>query len=131
VGAAVVLGVLVLAVPGRADEVAAVKEIEKQGGKVKRDDKQPGKLTTEAHNFIFWGSVIVGVVLFVIFCSVEVFEKPWYRSRKKWVRLCWNCSSVITPITDVCCRKCRWVICRECGNCECKKWNPKKVYEWE
>jgi len=43
VGAGVLLGLLVLAVAGRADEAAAVKAIEKLGGKVTRDDKQPGK----------------------------------------------------------------------------------------
>src|SRR5262245_62445988 len=37
------LGLLVLAVAGRADEAAAVKAIEQLGGKVKRDTKQPGK----------------------------------------------------------------------------------------
>src|SRR5262245_37392912 len=37
------LGLLVLAVPGRADEAAAVKMIQKLGGQVVRDDKLPGK----------------------------------------------------------------------------------------
>src|SRR5262245_40642658 len=41
VGAGVLLGLLVLAVTGRADEAAAVKVIEKLGGKVKRHDKRP------------------------------------------------------------------------------------------
>src|SRR5215510_11853533 len=43
VGAGVLLGLLVLVVTGRADEAAAVKAIEKLGGKVTRDDKLPGK----------------------------------------------------------------------------------------
>src|SRR5262245_20562132 len=43
VGAAVLLGLLVLAVTGGADEAAAVKMVEKLGGKVWRDDKLPGK----------------------------------------------------------------------------------------
>ena len=43
VGAGVLLGLLVLAVAGRADEAAAVKAIQKLGGKVTRDDKLPGK----------------------------------------------------------------------------------------
>src|SRR5262245_57867784 len=43
VGTAVVLGLLVLAGTVRADEAAAVKAIEKMGGKVTRDDKRPGK----------------------------------------------------------------------------------------
>src|SRR5262245_11608864 len=42
-GAGVLLGLLVLAGPGRADEAAAVKMIEKLGGKITRDDKRPGK----------------------------------------------------------------------------------------
>src|SRR5262245_20180551 len=41
VGAGVLLGLLVLAGAGRADEAAAVKVIEKLGGKVKRPDKRP------------------------------------------------------------------------------------------
>src|SRR5262245_32041096 len=43
VGAGVLLGLLALVVTGRADEAAAVKAIEKLGGKVTRDDKLPGK----------------------------------------------------------------------------------------
>src|SRR5262245_35886352 len=43
VGAGVLLGRLVLAVAGRADEAAAVKMIEKLGGQVTRDDKRPGR----------------------------------------------------------------------------------------
>src|SRR5262245_54264143 len=43
VGAWVLVGLLVLAVAGRADEAAAVKVIQKLGGKVRRDDKAPGK----------------------------------------------------------------------------------------
>src|SRR5215471_14025304 len=39
----VLLGLLVLVVAGRADEAAALKMIEKLGGKVTRDGKQPGK----------------------------------------------------------------------------------------
>ena len=39
----VLLGLLALAVPGRADEAAAVKMGEKLGGKVTRDDNRPGK----------------------------------------------------------------------------------------
>src|SRR5215475_10522525 len=42
-GAAVLLGLLVLALTDRADEAAAVKMIEKLGGTVTRDDKRPGK----------------------------------------------------------------------------------------
>ena len=37
------LGLLALAAVGRADEAAAVKAIEKMGGRVTRDAKQPGK----------------------------------------------------------------------------------------
>ena len=40
---AVVIGLLVLAKAGRADEAEAVKAIEKLGGKVEVDYKQPGK----------------------------------------------------------------------------------------
>src|SRR5215813_12597420 len=43
VGGGVLLGLLVLAVSGRADEAAALKMIEKLGGKVTRDGKLPGK----------------------------------------------------------------------------------------
>lgn len=43
VGAGVLLGLLVLAVVGRADEAAAVKAIEKLGGEVRRDEKVAGK----------------------------------------------------------------------------------------
>jgi internalin A len=43
VGGGVLLGLLILAVAGRADEAAAVKAVEKLGGKVTVDDKQPGK----------------------------------------------------------------------------------------
>jgi hypothetical protein len=39
----VVLGLLVLAVTGRADESAAVKAVEKLGGRVTVDGKRPGK----------------------------------------------------------------------------------------
>jgi len=39
----VLLGLLALAVAGRADEAAAVKAIEKLGGRVTRDDNRPGK----------------------------------------------------------------------------------------
>lgn len=42
-----VLGLLVLAVAGRADEAAAVKAIEKLGGKVTVDAKRPGKPVVE------------------------------------------------------------------------------------
>src|SRR5262245_64969312 len=42
VGAGVLLGLLAVAVTGRADEAGAVKAIEKLGGQVTRDDKQPG-----------------------------------------------------------------------------------------
>ena len=37
------LGLLVLALTGRADEAAAVKAIKELGGTVERDDKLPGK----------------------------------------------------------------------------------------
>src|SRR5262249_42074159 len=43
VGAGVLLGLLALAVAGRADEAATLKMIEKLGGSVMRDDKLPGK----------------------------------------------------------------------------------------
>src|SRR5215471_16010582 len=43
VGAGVMLGLLVLAVAGRADEAAALKMIEKLGGRVTRDAKIAGK----------------------------------------------------------------------------------------
>src|SRR5437763_378180 len=43
VGAGVLLGLLVLAVAGRADEAAAVKAIEKLGGQVTVDADRPGK----------------------------------------------------------------------------------------
>src|SRR5262245_3500831 len=43
VGAGVLLGLLVLVVAGWADEAAAVKAIEKLGGRVTRDDNRPGK----------------------------------------------------------------------------------------
>src|SRR5262249_25521990 len=43
VRAGVLLGLLVLATPGRTDEAAAVKAIEKLGGEVVRDTKTPGK----------------------------------------------------------------------------------------
>jgi len=39
----VLLGLLVLAMPGRADEDAAVKVLEKMGGRVEVDAKRPGK----------------------------------------------------------------------------------------
>src|SRR4051812_43825440 len=39
----VVLGLLLLAVAGQADESAAVKAVEKLGGKVTVDETQPGK----------------------------------------------------------------------------------------
>jgi internalin A len=39
----VLLGLLVLAVAGRADEAAAVKAVEKLGGRVIVDTKRPGK----------------------------------------------------------------------------------------
>src|SRR5262245_44671608 len=45
--AGVLLGLLALGVAGRADEAASVKMIEKLGGRVTRDDKQPGKLVVE------------------------------------------------------------------------------------
>jgi len=41
--AGVLLGLLVLTLTGRADEAAAVKMIEKLGGRVKVDTKRPGK----------------------------------------------------------------------------------------
>src|SRR5262245_34971583 len=43
VGTGVMLGLLVLAVTGRADEAAAVKMIEKLGGKVTRDAEIAGE----------------------------------------------------------------------------------------
>src|SRR5262249_47050285 len=43
VGTGVLLGLLLLAVAGRADEAVAVKAIKKLGGKVTVDDKRPGK----------------------------------------------------------------------------------------
>jgi len=43
VGAGVLLGLLVLAVAGRADEDEVVKAIKKEGGRVRVDAKQPGK----------------------------------------------------------------------------------------
>src|SRR5262245_16413271 len=42
-GAAVLLGLLVSVVPGRADETAAIEAIKKEGGRVRVDTKQPGK----------------------------------------------------------------------------------------
>src|SRR5215470_7339694 len=42
-GAAVLLGLLVLAGPGRADEASAVKAIEKLGGRVTVNPERPGK----------------------------------------------------------------------------------------
>jgi len=41
VGAGVLLGLLVLTLTGRADEAAAVKAVEKLGGRVTRDAKRP------------------------------------------------------------------------------------------
>ena len=38
-----VMAAVLLAGPARADEEAAVKAVEKRGGKVRRDDKAPGK----------------------------------------------------------------------------------------
>src|SRR5262249_36734174 len=43
VGAGLLLGLLILAVAGRADEAAAVKLVEKLGGRVTRDDKIAGE----------------------------------------------------------------------------------------
>ena len=43
VGAGLLLGLLVLAVAGRADEATAVKMIEKLGGTVTRDNRIAGK----------------------------------------------------------------------------------------
>ena len=43
VGAGVLLGLLLLAVAGRADETAAIEAIKKEGGRVRVDTKQPGK----------------------------------------------------------------------------------------
>src|SRR5215475_13193908 len=43
VGAGVLLGLLALAVTGRADEAAAVRAIQKLGGGIAVDDKRPGK----------------------------------------------------------------------------------------
>src|SRR5262249_50838543 len=43
VGASLLLGLLLLTGAGQADEAAAVKAIEKLGGRVVRDDKLPGK----------------------------------------------------------------------------------------
>ena len=41
VGAGVLLGLLILAVTGRADEATVVRMVEKLGGSVVRDDKRP------------------------------------------------------------------------------------------
>src|SRR5262245_42652556 len=43
VGTGVLVGLLALAGTGRPDEATAVKAVEKVGGMVTRDDKQPGK----------------------------------------------------------------------------------------
>ena len=43
VGAGVLLGLVVLAGPGRADEAAVVKMVEELEGFVRRDAKRPGK----------------------------------------------------------------------------------------
>jgi internalin A len=43
VGGGVLLGLLALVVAGRADEAAAVKAVEKLGGRVIVDTKRPGK----------------------------------------------------------------------------------------
>jgi len=42
-GGGILLGLLVLAVAGRADEAAAVKAVEKLGGRITVDAKRPGK----------------------------------------------------------------------------------------
>ena len=42
-GGGVLLGLLVLSAPGRTDEAAAVKAVEKLGGSVTVDAKRPGK----------------------------------------------------------------------------------------
>ncbi len=53
VGAGALLGLLVLAVTGRADEAAAVKAIEKLGGRVRVDDRQPGAPVVVGVDFHF------------------------------------------------------------------------------
>src|SRR5262245_65626816 len=49
VGTAVLLGLLVLAVAGRADEAAAVRMVEKLGGDVTRDDEIAGNPVVGVH----------------------------------------------------------------------------------
>src|SRR5262245_6143945 len=56
VGAGVLLGLLVLAVTGRADEAAAVKRVEELGGKVRGEDKRHGKAVLTCVGILARGS---------------------------------------------------------------------------
>src|SRR5262245_58695846 len=54
VGAGVLLGLLVLAGAGRADEATAVKAIEKLRGRVTRDDQRTGKPVVDVDLTLAW-----------------------------------------------------------------------------
>jgi hypothetical protein len=60
VGSGVVLALLFLSATGRADEAEAVKAIEKAGGKITVDDKQPNKPVVAV---LLWGPGIKVEVL--------------------------------------------------------------------